>query len=638
MPVAEGLIPPPGPSAADTQAARSARTRKAAAVAAAVFLASLFARLANLGQALPGGMPRIAPFDELYHAFRMDESVARPGRVSGFDPGRGPRGAFCPWPPLYDTAAGSAARILGARETQGMLQRVFWFPPLAASLFAAAAAFLLARRLDPWSGLLGGLAAALAPPFLEASRVGAIDHHFLEPALLLVILWATIRLGRAEKPPALLASGALLGAAISLALFVQPALLLAAGAAMVAVLASERAAEKTAGALAFLLAAIAVLLYRAAQPAGYPEGSWYLGTAHAACLAGAAAACAGAAFLTRRGVGPGRAIGAGILFGALLIAAFPGAAAPILSGARFLRGDPWLDTIIEFQPLFYRGWPGVPESLAALGGGALLLLAAATAFLAGGGARRRLAVFALFYLAATVATRRFLVPATPLLALAGAVAICDLRRRGSRTASLACLVLVAPALLGAIPLLVRPPGAVPSRAIPILRAAQTLRAVSGGGRVLSSWSWGHAFHVAGGRPVVVDNFGASIGQTDFQNALGIVLSPREDAVAAYCRQTGVRFLVLENPLTNLTVQAQAIGLSPSLFVRTDPGRPPEITARMRFSFWWRAYFDRGAAVREPRRQADAFRHFRLLYSDPGAPVGTGRFRGPAVEIWELSAP
>jgi hypothetical protein len=216
------------------------------------------------------------------------------------------------------------------------------------------------------------------------------------------------------------------------------------------------------------------------------------------------------------------------------------------------------------------------------------------------------------------------------------VAVGDLRRRKGVAAAVAAgAVLLGPALLGAWPLLARPSPVVPPRAVPILRAAEALRAAPGGGRVLASWSWGHAFHVAGGRPVVVDNFGSSIGQTDFQNALGIVLSPREEAVADYCRQTGVRFLALENPLANLTVQAQAIGLSPSLFVRTDPGGPPQLTPRMRFSFWWRGYFDQGAAVRETRRESPAFRQFRLLYAD-NAMTGTGKFRGPAVQIWEFT--
>ncbi len=635
MPVAEGLSSSTGGAAASQAKPNGvARVRRAAGVGAAIFLASFLARLANVAIALPGGVPRVAPFDDLYHAFRMNETLARPGWVSGFDPGRAPRGAFCPWPPLYDTAAGSAARLLGARDTQAMLQRVFWLPPVAASLFAGAAAAFLALRLEPWSGLLGGIAIAFAPPFLEASGVGAIDHHYLEPALLAAIVWATVRIGGGRRR---FSRGAFLAAAISLALFVQPALLLAAGAAAAAILVSATAGERMSGAFGFLLAAFAVLLYRMAQPAGYPEGSWYLGTPQAACLAGAAAACGVAAHLSRRGLGRASATALGILVGALVAAGFPGAVSGVLSGARFFHGDPWLDTIIEFQPLFSRGGPGVPGALAALGGGALLLIAAAPSFFADGPSRRGIAIFALVYLAATIATRRFLVPGAPLLAIAGAVAVFDLRRRSSRAALPAGLLLVAPALVAAIPQLLRPASPLPARAAPILRAAEVLRGSSGEGRVLSSWSWGHAFHVVGGRPVVVDGFGASIGETDFRNALGILLSPREEAVEAYCRQTGVRFLVLENPLTNLTVQAEAIGLPPSLFVEGSSGGPPRITPRMRFSFWWRAYFDRGAAVDEPRRRSPAFRRFRMIYAAPGPAVGPGRFRGPAVEIWELSS-
>jgi asparagine N-glycosylation enzyme membrane subunit Stt3 len=638
MPVAEGLRSPTV-RAEETQAkatgGEGADVRAATAVGAAVFLAAFLARVANVGQALPEGAPRVAPFDDLYHAFRMDQALTSPGRVSGFDPDRGPRGAFCPWPSLYDAAAGSAARALGARETRGLLERIFWLPPIAGSLFVAAAAFLLARRLDPWSGLLGGLAAALAPAFLEASRVGAIDHHFLEPPLLAAIVWAAMRIDGEGGSQARLAQPALLAAALTAALLVQPALLLAAAAAAVAVLFSAAPAGKIDAALAFALAAAAVGVYRMLQPAGYPQSSWFLGIPHAACLAGAAAACAASAFLARRGLGRWSSAAGAIVLGALALAAFPGAVSALSSGARFLRGDPWLDTIIEFQPLFVTGVRGIPAGLTELGGGCLLLLVAAPRFLADGRSRRRLAIVALLYLAAMLATRRFLVAGAPLLAFAGAVALFDLKRRSSRLAPIAGAVLVVPALLGSLPALLSPSAPVTPRAVPILRAAETLRARPGEGRVLSSWSWGHVFHVLGGRPVVVDNFGASIGRGDFENALGIMLSPREEAVADYCRQTGVRFVVLENPLANLTVQAEAIGLPARYFVRTDPGGPPRITPSMRFSFWWRAYFDRGAAVEEPLRRSPAFERFRMIYADSGPAVGPGRFHGPAVQIWEL---
>lgn len=601
-----------------------------------VFGVGFLARIANLGEVFGPSGPRIGPFDDLYHALRITYSVGHPGQVLGFDPGRGPHGAFCPWPPLYDVCAGGAARLLGARDENTALGRVVWFPPLLSCLFAAAVTGYLARRFDSWTGVLGGLAIALSPPFLQASRLGAIDHHFLEPPLLAAILVATVALSRSSRGGLVAAWGALFGSVLALALFVQPAMLLAAAAALAAVLLlGQHPAELYAAACGFFVAAAAVLLYAAAQPTGYPENSWYLGVAHAAALAGAGAAGLAAGYLAGREVGRVRALLFALPAGALVAAAFPGAVNSILSGARFLRGDPWLETIVEFQPLFFRGWPGAWDGICQIGGGALLLLFAMRSLRTKPRAHQTVALFSFVYLAAALASQRFLVPAAPLIAIAGALLVTDLRRaRRAVLSAAAAVVLLGPGVWGTLRLIAETSPPIGPAAFPILRAAQAIQAAGAGGRVLASWSWGHVFHIVGDRPVVVDGFGASIGETDFQNALGIVLSPREDSVASYCRANGIRFVVLQNPLQYLTVQAQAIGLSPTAFVRTSAGRP-EITPLMRFSFWWRAYFDRGAPVRETVRSSPAFSQFQLRYADTAASGGPKRFLGPAVEVWEL---
>jgi hypothetical protein len=143
------------------------------------------------------------------------------------------------------------------------------------------------------------------------------------------------------------------------------------------------------------------------------------------------------------------------------------------------------------------------------------------------------------------------------------------------------------------------------------------------------------FEVAGGGRPVVDGFGSSIGATEFGDALGLTLLPNEEHVADFCRREGIRFIALDNPLRRLTVQAQAIGLSPRFFVDTARPGPPRMLPAMRFSFWWRAYFDRGAEIREATRGAPAFRRFRLVYADRQPADAPPRFRGPAVVVWEL---
>src|SRR5207237_8342701 len=102
------------------------------ALAIAVFAASLALRA--------GGSREIPPFDDLYHLQRME---AFP-RVPAFDPERGERGAFCPWPPLYDFVGGALLRLLG--------KRIIWMAPIGFSLFAALFAVVVGRRLAGTAG------------------------------------------------------------------------------------------------------------------------------------------------------------------------------------------------------------------------------------------------------------------------------------------------------------------------------------------------------------------------------------------------------------------------------------------------------------------------------------------------------
>jgi hypothetical protein len=329
-----------------------------------------------------------------------------------------------------------------------------------------------------------------------------------------------------------------------------------------------------------------------------------------------------------------------LLSGGLMCAALPAGLAGIFGGVGFFGGDPWLRTINEFQPLFFQGRTGIREGFCNVGGGGLLLVP--LIFTA---ARRRdrfegtLALFAAVYLLGALTSLRFMVCAGPLLAVAGALVVA--RHRSSLLlAATGAVLLLAPSLSLAVPALRHPAPPVGPEAEPFYRASAAIHAVSPvPRRVLGPWSWGHVFEFVGEQAPVVDGFGSSIGTTDFDDALGVVLLPSEDHVAAYCRDNGIRYVVLDNPFRRLTVQAQAIGLSPDFFVGAPPGGGPVgIRPLMRFSFWWRAYFDRGQEIREPRRRAPAFRHFRLFYADPRPAQDSSRFRGPAVEVWELTDP
>ncbi|HEY8711242.1 MAG TPA: hypothetical protein VIM68_00130, partial [Thermoanaerobaculia bacterium] len=87
------------------------------------------------------------------------------------------------------------------------------------------------------------------------------------------------------------------------------------------------------------------------------------------------------------------------------------------------------------------------------------------------------------------------------------------------------------------------------------------------GRVLGPWSLGHAIDVIGQKPVVVDNFGSMPDEQVFTRAIEAMLMTREAQLLRYCRERGVRYLVLPHP-AYVPATAATIGLDPDLYART----------------------------------------------------------------------
>src|SRR5438477_9299462 len=144
------------------------------------FAVALAVRLLNAPYIFDtAGKPRIAPVDELYHWKRMSYSAAHFPHVLEFDCDRGIGGAFCPWPPLYDVAAGGVARLLGAEDADEVLTRIIWFPPLLFALFTGLTVLVLARSCGIIAAILTGIALATSPFLVTPSWIGSIDHHFL---------------------------------------------------------------------------------------------------------------------------------------------------------------------------------------------------------------------------------------------------------------------------------------------------------------------------------------------------------------------------------------------------------------------------------------------------------------------------
>src|SRR5438034_3126488 len=122
-------------------------------------------------------------------------------------------------------------------------------PPFLFALFAAAVAAAL-WRFGALAAATAGFTLAFSPYLIGVSRFAHIDHHYVEPLLVLLIVVCAAR-----------RNGLLLGVAITLALFIQTALIVAAALAFIVMLDHPRE-----GARAFALPAAAIVLYRFRLP------------------------------------------------------------------------------------------------------------------------------------------------------------------------------------------------------------------------------------------------------------------------------------------------------------------------------------------------------------------------------------
>src|SRR4051812_46243402 len=540
-------------------------------LAAAFFVLALACRLLNAPYAFDGGKPRIAPVDELYHSKRMAYSAAHFPRVLEFDVDRGIRGAFCPWPPLYDVVGGGAARLLGASSRAEVLYRIIWFPPILFALFTGIAVWSLARR-SVLVATITGIALATSPFLVTTSWIGSIDHHFLEPVLTFAILGATIAGVRAVTRREKITAGILLGIAITAAMFVQTALLIAAALAFAVLFFATDGFAATCG---FTIAAIAVAIYRLSRPDGFPDNQWFLGWTHATLFAAAAIACA--IVVTRRRM-------LALLIGGLIPLAIPTVRMSLLTGSHFLGGDRWLHTIQEFQPLWRARGDDLLSDVVGLSGGAILVwFLAIRAIRSRDPVRLTIAIFAIVYLALTITSRRFGIVPTPLLALAGATYVPLIARK--RFAILAAMLVAIPPPLQLAGWLMTPQ-AVPPNQRQWIRAASFISTLPPG-RVLGPWSMGHAIDVEGKHPVIVDNFGTMPDAATFERAQQALLAD-EPTLAPFCAAENARSLTLAQPRFGIASANAILGTR----------RAAEAT------WWWGVW--RG----QPPRM------FRLIWSEP----------------------
>jgi dolichyl-diphosphooligosaccharide--protein glycosyltransferase len=137
----------------------------AAAVAIGVGL-----RLSTRKQLTAGGRARALTSDDDYHLRRARFAAAHYPRTIIFDPLMNfPQGGVAIWPPLFDVALATPARLLhGANASPVEVERWALWVPVA---FAAGAILL--------AGLLGGLVAGRAAGVVLALLVAISPGHIL---------------------------------------------------------------------------------------------------------------------------------------------------------------------------------------------------------------------------------------------------------------------------------------------------------------------------------------------------------------------------------------------------------------------------------------------------------------------------
>ncbi len=607
--------------------------RLALGAAFVVLLLAALARLANLAEAFPDGRALFPPFDDLYHARRVSETLARFPHVLERDPLRGVEPLFCHWPPAWDLGLATVAVAAGARGAAEALDVAAFVPPLLGALTAAVAAALAVRRWGLLPGLVTGGLLGLTPVLVEAAQVSRIDHHAAEPLLVLALLASTARAAGAGGDAR--RDAPLLGGAVAGALLVHPALLLVAGLAAVVLLFAASRRAPFVGAAGFAAASAAVFAYRATRSEGYPESQWFLGTPHAGLLLGAAVALGAAALLRRRGLGRAASGMAGGVAGAAAAASVPGTLPAFLEGSKFFGGDPWIDRVAEQQPLLSSGSTALPAVVLLLGGGLLLI---PVLFVRRRGVTPASGVLAIFTVTLTLlafSRARFAVQAAALLAVAAGAAVARLgtARQAGRVAA---LVALGPTVWGAAGLVLSPAPIVPALAYPALRAAVALRERPEPGRVLTPENWGFVFLVGAGRGVLVDPFGSMSDPRAYERALGLYLETREERFVEACRRLGVRFVAFESPLAGLPEAARRLGLPGEAFLREPAGGgPPTVTRLAQATVWWRAYYDGGRARPERGPWGAPLSRLVKVYEDPARTPELAPYGGSVLQLWRV---
>jgi dolichyl-diphosphooligosaccharide--protein glycosyltransferase len=157
---------------------------------------------------------RFLETDAWYHVRLVENQVANfPERVT-LDPYAARGGQFVPIAPLFDTITSTIVVLRHGRDaTTEQVERIAaWMPPLYGTL-TVILVWALARQLfDRRAGLIAAALLAVLPGhFMDRTMLGFVDHHALEAALAIGVLYTFARACQDGSGRTLVAAGIALG-------------------------------------------------------------------------------------------------------------------------------------------------------------------------------------------------------------------------------------------------------------------------------------------------------------------------------------------------------------------------------------------------------------------------------------------
>jgi hypothetical protein len=151
--------------------------------------------------------------------------------------------------------------------------------------------------------------------------------------------------------------------------------------------------------------------------------------------------------------------------------------------------------------------------------------------------------------------------------------------------------------------------------------------------VLAPWDCGHLIGFYSGRPAVIDNFGSVGRPGELQAAAAALLATDDAALARYCRERGIAYIILNHPIEQLAATASIAGFDGAAYARGTEWIEPGPAAGS--TFWWRAYFGDGRAAVAGVAQPKPVTGFRLVWEDEMDVAYSFGLRGDAAQIWAV---